>query len=180
MSARVVSVARSPVHGFSKFPEDRIDLVEGMGVLGDAHAGALVRHRSRVRVDPAQPNLRQVHLLAAELLDEVAAHGHPVAPGALGENITTRGIDLIALPRGTDLHIGRFAVLTVTGLRNPCSQIDDFSPGLLAHVLRRGKDGGLERRAGIMAVVTVGGPVSCGDDIQIVMPARPHQALERV
>jgi len=175
----VVALARSPGHGFSKQVVAMIDLLPGLGVAGDAHAGETVRHRSRVAVDPAQPNLRQVHLIGMDLLDELAASGFDVVPGALGENVTTRGIDLLALPRGTHLAFPGGAAITVTGLRNPCAQIEAFRPGLLARVLLR-TEAGLVRRAGIMAVVTSGGPVRTGDAITLHLPPPPHAALERV
>lgn len=176
----VIAVAASPVHGFSKAVQPRIVLVAGLGVAGDAHAGETVKHRSRVRVDPTATNWRQVHLLAAELLDELAAAGHPVAPGALGENILTRGLDLIALPVDTRLVFPSGAALRITGLRNPCRQIEDFQAGLLDRVLVRRPDGSLDRRAGIMAVVEAGGPIAPGDAVRVVLPEPPHRPLERV
>ena len=175
----VVAVARAPSHGFSKDPAPWIDLVAGLGVAGDAHAGVTVRHRSRVAVDPSQPNLRQVHLIASELLEDLAASGFDILPGALGENVTTRGIDLLGLPRGTCLAFESGAAVTVTGLRNPCAQIEAFRPGLLDLVLVRSV-GGLVRRAGIMAVVAAGGPVRAGDTIAVHLPPPPHLPLARV
>lgn len=177
---QVVAVHRSARHDFSKHGEDEILLVLELGVAGDAHAGATVKHRSRVARDPHQPNLRQVHLLQAELFDELVDRGHAVFPGELGENITTRGIDLLALPTGTRLRLGADAEIEVTGLRNPCSQIDRFQRGLLAAVLDRDAAGGLVRKAGIMAVVTAGGPVRAGDAIRMVLPAPPHRPLQPV
>jgi hypothetical protein len=176
----VIAVAASPVHGFSKAVLPRIELVAGLGVAGDAHAGQTVKHRSRVRVDPTAPNWRQVHLLAAELLEELAAAGHPVAPGALGENILTHGLDLIALPVDTRLLFPSGAVLRITGLRNPCRQIEDFQAGLLDRVLVRRPGGSLDRRAGIMAVVEAGGPIAPGDAVRVALPEPPHRPLERV
>jgi hypothetical protein len=164
--ATVVAVHRSASHSFSKFAEDAITLVEGLGVEGDAHSGETVKHRSRVARDASQPNLRQVHLLHAELFDELVAAGFPVWPGEMGENITTRGIDLLALSTGTRLRMGA-AIVEVTGLRNPCSQIDRFQPGLMAAVLGRDSQGGLVRKAGIMAIVVAGGEVRTGDLIQV-------------
>ncbi|MFE5342266.1 MOSC domain-containing protein [Isoptericola sp. NPDC056578] len=178
-TASVVAVHASAVHGFSKPALDGVLLVEGVGVEGDAHAGVTVQHRSRVARDPSQPNLRQVHLIHAELFDLLREAGHAVAPGDLGENLTTRGIDLLALPVGTRLTIGA-AVVTVTGLRNPCRQIDDFQPGLLKQVLRRGADGGVERLAGVMGIVSRGGTVRPGDAIGVELPAPPHLPLTRV
>jgi MOSC domain-containing protein YiiM len=162
----VIAVHRSSSHSFSKFAEDSITLVEGLGVAGDAHAGQTVKHRSRVARDPSQPNLRQVHLLHAELFDELMAAGFAVWPGELGENITTRGIDLLALSTGTRLRIGG-AIVEVTGLRNPCSQIDRFQQGLMAAVLDRDSEGHLVRKAGVMGVVLAGGEVKPGDAIQV-------------
>ncbi len=179
-SARVEAVNRSPGHGFSKAPADQIRLLAGQGVEGDAHAGETVRHRSRVAVDPTQPNLRQVHLIHAELFDEPAVRGFDLRPGDLGENVTTRGIDLLALPRGTLLRLGDEAVVEVTGLRNPCAQIDAFRSGLLAAVLDRGPNGEVIRKAGIMGVVLTGGDVRPGDGITVTLPPLPHERLERV
>lgn len=179
-AASVVAVARDGTHRFSKLPVASIRILEGLGVEGDAHAGATVKHRSRVRQDPTQPNLRQVHLVAAELLDELRAAGFDVQPGALGENVTTRGLDLLALPTGTVLRLGPDAEIEVTGLRNPCAQIEDFRRGLLARVLDRDAEGRLVRRAGIMAIVRRGGDVRPGDPIAVSLPAGPFRALERV
>jgi len=180
MPAQVLAVHRSSSHSFSKFAEDAIALVPGLGVEGDAHAGATVKHRSRVKRDPAQPNLRQVHLLQAELFDELMARDHPVWPGEMGENITTRGIDLLALPTGTRLRIGAHAVVELTGLRNPCSQIDRFQPGLMAAVLDRDAQGDLVRKAGVMAVVLEGGEVRPGEAIVAELPVGAQRPLEPV
>ena len=180
MSAIVVAVSASSSHTFSKPPREHITLLANLGVEGDAHCGATVKHRSRVARNPQQPNLRQVHLLHQELLAEVGASGFAVAPSDLGENITTRGIDLLQLPRGTLLRIGSSAVVEVTGLRNPCDQIDRFQKGLKAAVLGRASDGSLIRKAGVMGVVTAGGIVRPHDDILVELPAPPHCALEPV
>ena len=177
---QVVAVHRSSTHSFSKFSEDAITLVPGLGVEGDAHSGATVKHRSRVKRDPSQPNLRQVHLLQAELFDELMARDHPVWPGEMGENITTRGLDLLALPTGTRLRIGTHAVVELTGLRNPCSQIDKFQPGLMAAVLDRGAAGELVRKAGVMAVVLEGGEVRSGAAIVVELPTGTQRPLEPV
>lgn len=176
-ASRVVAVHRSRSHSFSKYAEDRITLLAGLGVAGDAHSGDTVKHRSRVRRDPAAPNLRQVHLLHAELFEELAGRGFAVQPGQLGENVTTRGLDLLALPTGTRLQLGPHAVLELTGLRNPCSQIDAFQQGLTAAVLDRDAQGGLVRKAGVMAVVVQGGEVRPGDAISVALPPTPHRAL---
>ncbi len=180
MTARVEAVHRSGGHHFSKQPETEITLVAGLGVVGDARQGAQVKHRSRVAADPTQPNLRQVHLLNTELFERVGAEGFDVGPGDLGENITTTGIDLVELPAATVLAIGPDALLAVTGLRNPCGQIDGFQDGLLAAVRRRDQGGGVTRLAGIMAVVVRGGTVRPGDPIGIALPPEPHHRLERV
>ncbi len=176
----VVAVHRSPSHTFSKAAAAEIRLVAGIGVEGDAHAGPTVKHRSRVARDATQPNLRQVHLIHAELHAELRQGGFSVQPGEMGENVTTSGIDLLALPAGTRLHLGPEAVIDVTGLRNPCAQLDAFQQGLMAATLDRDGDGGLVRKAGVMGVVVVGGQVKPGDAIRVERPARPHRALEPV
>jgi MOSC domain-containing protein YiiM len=159
---------------------ERVRLIAGVGVEGDAHAGPLVRHRSRVAVDPDQPNLRQVHLIAAELFDALAAVGHTVRPGELGENVTTRGLDVHALAVGSVLLLGDEALVAVTGLRNPCAQIERFRSGLLRHVAFRADDGALVRRAGIVGVVVRGGTVARGDGIEVAAPPGAPRALEPV
>jgi MOSC domain-containing protein YiiM len=176
-NGRVLAVARDGAHRFSKPTCLSIRLTAGLGVEGDAHAGATVKHRSRVARDPTTPNLRQVHLIHAELFDELRAAGFTVAAGELGENITTRGIDLLALPTGTRLHLGAAAVVEVTGLRNPCVQIDRFQRGLMQTVLGRDADGGLVRKTGVMSVVLASGDVAAGDAVAVELPALPHRAL---
>lgn len=176
----VVAVSRSATHSFSKPSEASIRLIEGLGVEGDAHMGETVKHRSRVAADPTAPNLRQVHLIHAELHDELSAAGFRVEPGDMGENVTTRGIDLLTLPRGTRLLLGRDAVVEITGLRNPCAQLDRFQNGLMQAVLGRDADGNLVRKAGIMGIVVAGGEVRPGDAIRAVLPPEPHLKLERV
>ena len=166
----VASVSSSPVHGFSKLATATITLLAGLGVAEDAHQGVTVKHRSRVARDPTQPNLRQVHLLHAELLDELSGRGFPVAPGDIGENVLTRGLDLLGLPRGARLRLGS-ALVEVTGLRNPCAQLDRFQPGLMAATLDRDPQGGLVRKAGVMAIVLEGGTVSPGDPIEVELPS---------
>jgi MOSC domain-containing protein YiiM len=180
VTGRVIAVARDGAHRFSKTVVAAITIREGIGVEGDAHAGATVKHRSRVRVDPTQPNLRQVHLIHAELFEDVAEKGFTVAPGDLGENITTQGIDLLALPRGTVLAVGDDVRLEVTGLRNPCAQIEAFQPGLLGAVLDTAPDGTPIRKSGIMSIVLAGGTVQSGDVIRVILPAPPLRPLERV
>jgi len=179
-SGRVIAVARDGEHRFSKRRAAEIKIVAGLGVEGDAHQGHLVQHRSRVRIDPNQPNLRQVHLIHAELFDELASQGFHLTPAQLGENITTRGIDLLALPKATLLRIGDDAVLEVTGLRNPCRQIEQFQHGLLAAVLVRQPHGRIIRKSGIMTVVKSGGTVRPGDGIDVELPAPPFVPLDRV
>lgn len=176
----IVSVSTSPAHGFSKAVAPAITLLAGLGVEGDAHMGVTVKHRSRVAVDPTQPNLRQVHLLHAELFDELRAMGFDIGPGDIGENVTTRGLALLGLPRGTVLQLGDEAAVEITGLRNPCSQLDGFRPGLTAAVLDRAPDGSLIRKAGIMGVVLRSGRVHPGDAVSVTLPAEPHQRLERI
>lgn len=172
----VRAVAASPAHGFSKAVVASIELLPGLGVAGDSHQGITVKHRSRVARDPTQPNLRQVHLLHAELLDELAGRGFSLAPGDVGENVLTFGVDLLGLPRGARLRLGDTAVVEVTGLRNPCSQLDRFRPGLMAATLDRDANGGLVRKAGVMAIVLQGGQVRPGDAIAVELP-QVHAAL---
>jgi MOSC domain-containing protein YiiM len=176
----VTAVSLNPGHHFSKPNVLSIRLLEGLGVDGDAHAGATVKHRSRVRRDPTQPNLRQVHLVHSELFDELRAKGFTVTPGDIGENVTTRGIDLLALPTGTRLRLGEAATVEITGLRNPCVQLDTFQKGLMAATLDKDADGNLIRKAGIMGVVLVGGEVRPGDTITIDLPAGAHRPLQPV
>jgi MOSC domain-containing protein YiiM len=177
MSPSVIAVSSSPIHRFSKQVLLEIVLVAGHGVQGDAHAGITVKHRSRVAKDPSQPNLRQVHLMHSELFAAVAESGIEVRPGDMGENITTSGLDILALPTGTRLQIGTNAVVEITGLRNPCAQIEAFAPGLLAQVVGRGPDGALIRKAGVMGIVLAGGTVCAGDAIIMTLPPEPHRAL---
>jgi MOSC domain-containing protein YiiM len=180
MTATVLSVSLSPDHNFSKSSSDSIRLLAGQGVEGDAHCGATVQHRSRVAQDPTQPNLRQVHLIHAELFQELRLKGFSIVPGELGENITTRGLHLLTLPEGALLHIGESVVLRLTGLRNPCYQLDQHAPGLTRAVLEKTADGALVRKAGVMAVVLVGGLVRPGDPILVQLPPPPHKKLDRV
>jgi MOSC domain-containing protein YiiM len=177
MSAIVAAVSCSARHSFSKPGVLSIRLVAGHGVDGDAHCGVTVKHRSRVARDPSAPNLRQVHLIHRELFEELDAAGFAIEPGQLGENVTTAGLALLALPTGTRLRLGRDAVVEVTGLRNPCVQLDRFASGLMQAVLGRDRDGELVRKAGIMSVVLAGGEVFAGDPIGIELPPPPHHAL---
>ena len=178
--ARVLAVSARSGHHFSKTPASSIRLLRGLGVAGDAHMGETVKHRSRVRKDPTQPNLRQVHLIHAELFCELRGKGFVVQPADLGENVTTEGIDLLALPTGTRLHLGASAVVEVTGLRNPCVQLDTFQKGLMAATLDRDAQGNLFRKAGVMSIVIADGDVRPGDTIRVELPVEPHQQLQPV
>ncbi|MEV1169184.1 MOSC domain-containing protein [Nonomuraea sp. NPDC049784] len=180
MSGTVTAVSSNGEYSFTKPNRESITLLAGLGVEGDVHAGVTVKHRSRVAQDPTQPNLRQVHLIHEELFTQVGEAGFTVKPGELGENITTRGIDLLGLPVGTLLRIGDEAVVELTGLRNPCVQIDNFQDGLLKQVVGRDGAGNLVRRAGVMSIVRAGGIVRPGDSIKVELPAEPHRPLDRV
>jgi MOSC domain-containing protein YiiM len=180
MDGFVTAVSRSELHTFTKAMRGSIQLLAGLGVEGDAHQGVTVKHRSRVVVDPTQPNLRQVHLLHAELHEALRAAGFRVFPGEMGENVTTRGIDLLGLPVGARLHLGESAVVEVTGLRNPCDQLNGLQDGLMAATVARGSDGKLILKAGVMSVVRSGGEVRPGDAIRVELPALPHRPLDRV
>jgi MOSC domain-containing protein YiiM len=173
----VVAVSLRSGHHFSKTPSLGIRLLTGLGVAGDAHMGETVKHRWRVRRDPTLPNLRQVHLIHAELFDELRGKGFEVRPGELGENVTTEGIDLLALPTGARLHLGASAIVEVTGLRNPCVQIDRFQKGLMAATLDRDSDGNPVRKAGIMSIVVAEGDVRPGDAVGVELPGPPHRPL---
>jgi MOSC domain-containing protein YiiM len=176
----VLAVAARNGHGLGKTPFATIMLVAGEGVDGDAHRGVTVKHRSRVAKDPSQPNLRQVHLIHSELLDELSSKGFSVKAGELGENVLTHGIDLLALPTGTLLLFPSGAQLEVTGLRNPCHQINGHTSGLMDALLDKADDGSLIRKGGIMAVVVVGGIVSTSDNIETRLPTEPWAALKPV
>ena len=181
MSAAVVTaVSSDSQHSFSKPVRRAIKLIAGLGVEGDAHAGRTVQHLSRIARDPSVPNLRQVHLIHAELHDELSLRGYQISPGDMGENVTTRGIDLLGLPTGTKLRLGPDAVVQVTGLRNPCVQLDGFQPGLMKAVLHRDAAGRLVRKAGVMAIVLIGGQVTAGDRIGVDCPPEPHVPLQPV
>ena len=176
---RVIAVHRSGAHTMSKPACERLRLLAGLGVEGDAHMGVTVKHRSRVARDPTQPNLRQVHLIHCELFDELRAKGFDVTPGLMGENISTRGVDLLGLPTGARLHIGASAVVEVTGLRNPCYQLDALQDGLMKATLDRHAEGNLIRKAGVMGIVIAGGEVVARDAVRVVLPA-VHEALKPV
>lgn len=178
--AKVLGVHVDANHRFSKRTVKEIQLLAGLGVFGDAHLGVTVQHLSRVRADPTAPNLRQVHLIHQELFGSLLPKGFAIVPGALGENITTTGIDLLGLPRGTLLRIGQSAVVEVTGLRNPCAQINNFRPGLLKELVGHDSTGVLVRKAGIMGIIRHGGIVKNGDQITMTLPPTPHEKLDRV
>ena len=180
MTGTVAAVSRSATHTLIKGNQAAIKLLAGLGVEDDAHMGVTVKHRSRVARDPSQPNLRQVHLIHAELHDELRGSGFDVAPGQMGENITTRGIDLLGLPTGTRLRFGAEAVVEITGLRNPCAQLDQIQHGLMAAVLDRDEQGNLVRKAGVMGVVVASGLVRPGDAVAVELPREPHRPLEPV
>ncbi len=178
--ASVTAVSRSPTYTMAKPNRDCIRLIEGLGVDGDVHSGVTVKHRSRVARDPTAPNLRQVHLIATELHDELREAGFAVPPGRMGENVTTRGVDLLALPTGALLTLGRDAVVRVTGLRNPCLQLEGIAKGVQRAVLSRDENGDLVRKAGIMAVVVSSGEIRPGDPIAVALPPGPHSPLQPV
>ena len=180
MDGLVTAVSRSATHTMTKPNDECIRLLEGLGVEGDAHLGTTVKHRSRVKRDPTQANLRQVHLIHSELFDELRGSGFELVAGQMGENVTTRGIDLLGLPAGTRLHLGESAVIEVTGLRNPCSQLDDIQKGLMGATLDRDSDGNIVRKAGVMAIVLTGGDVRPNDPIRVELPAEPHVPLAPV
>lgn len=176
----VVAVCRCATHQFSKQPQPYIQLLEGLGVEGDAHQGVTVKHRSRVAADPTQPNLRQVHVIHSELHNELRDKGFVVNPGEIGENITTQGINLLDLPTGTKLYLGAEAVVEVKGLRNPCVQLDNFQPGLMSALLDRSPQGDLIRKAGVMGIVLASGKLYPGDEIRVQFPPEPYRKLEKV
>lgn len=179
ISGKVIAVSLSSKHTFSKDNINKIKLVEGFGVEGDAHFGSTVKHRSRVAQNPNQPNLRQVHFIQSELFDELKDR-FVIKPGQLGENITTSGLNLLELPTDTIMYVGEEAIIKITGLRNPCPQIDHFKQGLLQAVLNKDSEGNLIRKAGIMGIVLKGGEVKPEDLIRIELPPKPYRKLERV
>ena len=176
----ITALSSSPTHTMRKYAQDTLTLLKGLGVEGDAHNGETVKHRSRVAQDPTQPNLRQVHLIHSELHNTLINNGFRVEAGQMGENITTQGIDILVLPKGTLLHIGDTAIVEITGLRNPCHQLNGIQDGLMQAVLGRDEAGNLVRKAGIMGIVFEGGVIKIGDVIQVEWPAEPYVALERV
>lgn len=180
MTGKVLAVCRSATHTMSKPKVSSLTILKGLGVEDDAHQGITVKHRSRVARDPTQPNLRQVHLIHSELHDELRAKGFDISVGQMGENITTKDIELLDLPKGTMLHIGKTVILEVTGLRNPCYQLDGIQQGLMQAVLDKDSQGNLIRKAGIMTVVLASGKIFVGDEIRVQFPGEPHQRLEVV
>ncbi|MBT3933037.1 MAG: MOSC domain-containing protein [Bacteroidetes bacterium] len=180
MESKVIAVSSSKEHVFSKQNQDHINLIKGIGVEGDAHAGKTVQHLFLVKKDSSRPNIRQVHLIQAELFSELSEEGFSVGPGQLGENITTKGIDLLNLPVGSKLYIGESAIVELTALRNPCHQIDKFQKGLLKTVVSKDEHGKTDRKAGVMGIVLIGGKVKPNDIIKISLPDEPHNALEYV
>jgi MOSC domain-containing protein YiiM len=180
MTARIHALSRNREHASSKGREARLRLLAELGVEGDVHCGKTVQHRSRVASDPDRPNLRQVHLIHRELLDELREKGFELTPGSMGENVTTEGIDLLRLPTGTRLELGRQAVVEITGLRNPCPQLDAIQEGLMSAVVDRDEAGRLVRRSGVMAIVVEGGEIREGDAIRVTLPPEPHHALAPV
>lgn len=177
---KVTSLSKNSAHSFSKNTCESLRFIKGLGVDGDAHCGKTVKHRSRVKADPTQPNLRQVHLIHSELISELNRAGFSVGAGTLGENVLTENLDLLSLPQNTILRLGSTVTLRITGLRNPCAQLDNYEQGLVKAVLDKDLSGNLIRKAGVMAVVKVGGTVRVGDEITVIMPQNPHNALERV
>ena len=180
MSGIITAVSQSAGHSFSKQNLEKIVLVARLGVEGDAHMGKTVQHLSRVRKDPSQPNLRQVHLIHAEFHDELNASGFRVSAGDMGENITTRNLELLNLPTGTRLHLGETAVIEVTGLRNPCEQLNGFQSGLMSACVYKDESGTVIRKAGVMSIVLVGGEIRVGDPIRVELPSGPHHPLQVV
>jgi hypothetical protein len=180
MTGTVEAVSCSPTHSMRKHNQMWIELVAGLGVQGDTHAGAMIQHRSRWAKNRLSPNLRQVHLIHAELHEELRGNGFDIGAGQMGENVTTRGVDLLALPTGTRLRLGDEAIVEITGLRNPCIQLNKVQPGLMDAVLDRDARGHLIRKAGVMGIVLAGGTIRPGDPIVVELPPEPHQPLEPV
>lgn len=178
--AKILALHKSPSHTFTKYASQELRLLKGLGVEGDAHMGEKIKHRSRLARDPNQHNLRQVHLIHSELFDEVREKGFYVRPGQMGENITTIGIDLLNLPTGTMLHIGNSAQIEITGLRNPCKQIDSIQDGLMSAVLDKDENGNLVRKAGVMGIVLKSGEIQLNDQIRCTLPEEPYSVLEPV
>jgi len=177
---KIIALSKSEKYTFHKYNCEQIKLLKGLGVEGDIHMGKTVKHRSRVAHDPSQPNLRQVHLIHSELLEELKEKGFIVKPGELGENITTAGIDLLGLSKGTILEIGETVKIEITGLRNPCKQLNTFQSGLLKAVIDKDEEGNLIRKSGVMSIVLEGGVVNVNDEIAVKVPEGSHIPLEKV
>ncbi len=180
MSQTIIALSKCPAHTFTKTPEHSIRLLEGLGVEGDTHAGKTDQHRSHAARNPEAPNLRQVHLIHAELHDELKTKGFNVGPGQMGENITTRGVDLLSLPVGTRLHLGNDAIVELTGLRNPCKQLNTIQDRLMQATIEKKPDGTIVRKSGVMSIVIAGGDVFLNDTIRVELPVEPHRAMEPV
>ncbi|MEH6452863.1 MAG: MOSC domain-containing protein [Psychromonas sp.] len=180
MNSTVVVVSSSKTHSFSKLNQASINLIEGIGVQGDAHAGKSIKHIYLAKKDPSRPNIRQIHLIQSELFEELAEQGFDVEAGQLGENVTTQGLDLLSLPTGTQLKIGENAVIELTALRNPCVQIHNFKKGLLKAVMGKDDDGKVVRKVGVMGIVAAGGEVKPNDVIEVIFPEQPHSPLQYV
>ncbi len=176
----ILSTSARKGHGVGKTVLSEITLIAGQGVEGDAHCGEKVKHRSRARYNPSLPNLRQVHLIHGELLDELAGKGFAIAPGELGENILTGGIDLLSLPTGSILSFPSGATVEITGLRNPCIQLERHKTGLMHALLDHAADGSLIRKGGIMGIVLTGGVVRAGDGVVITDPEGAFRPLQPV
>jgi MOSC domain len=176
LQGTVVAVAADRGHRFSKPTRDRIVLLEGHGVEGDAHAGPFVRHRYLARRRPRVPNLRQVHLIPSELFRSLSEAGFEVAAGDLGENITTTGLDLERMPLGTLIEFGLMAMIELTGLRTPCVLIDRFQAGLKRQVLSSDETGP-PFKCGVLGVVRSGGPVAAGDAARARLPSSRFRTL---
>ena len=178
--ASVIALASDTGHNFSKITKPVITLVAGFGVQGDAHAGKTVQHLSDKKKNPQAPNLRQVHLIHSELFDELAEQGIDVQPGQMGENIVTRGIDLLGLAEGTQLKFPSGAVIQITGLRSPCKKLNTIHPNLLKAVVEKRADGSVQMKSGVMSIVLESGDIHAGDGIQIVVPKGEHKPLQCV
>ena len=176
----VIAVASDSGHNFSKPTQAAITLIAGIGVEGDAHAGKTVQHLSDKKKNPEAPNLRQVHLMHAELFDELAEQGITVLPGQMGENVVTRGIDVLNLPQGAEFHFPSGAIIQITGLRSPCKKLNTIHPDLLKAVVEKRADGSVNKKTGVMSIVLIGGDILEGDDIKVVLPEGPHKPLECV
>ena len=166
----VAGVFVSGGHTFSKSERYSVTLLQGLGIEGDAHCGSTVQHLSDRKKNSTRSNLRQLHLIQSELIEELNATGFDVRPGDLGENITTGQIDLPALPQGTLLRIGDTAVVEITGLRTPCFKIERFRKGLRSAVTEHRHGGPATLKGALMAIVVAGGVVNRDDRIGVIIP----------